>query len=408
MEGKGSFMDETANQQKEINSLGYELIILNAIAQALNREVDLDRALQVTLTKVTELFNLQTGWVWLLDEVTSLPYLAAALNLPPALADHPRRMEGRCYCLDTFQAGDLDGAANVNIITCSRLQWLEKGTRGLKYHASIPLYAHGKRLGVMNVASTDWAQLSPQDLRLLYTVGDLLSISIERTRLFARSIQIGAIEERVRLAREIHDTLAQSLAAISLHLETADALLEEKDPAHPARPAVRQALALTQSSLEEARRSVLDLRASKLENKTLVSALLDLFERSAGENGLQTHYQVSGRQKRLPSRVETGIYRMVQEILSNIIRHAHAKNVYFHFQYAKNRVLINIEDDGQGFNPADIPGERFGLIGLSERARLLGGQMKIESDPGQGTRVALDIPLIPMRKLSRPKETSSK
>src|SRR5690242_16821106 len=124
-----------------------ELAILNAIAEALNREVDLDRALQAALALVAELLDLQTGWIWLLNEETGEPYLAAAQNLPPALALNPRRMAGTCYCLDTFRKGGLEGAANVSVITCTRLQGLVD-TDGLRYHSSIPLYAHGKKLGV--------------------------------------------------------------------------------------------------------------------------------------------------------------------------------------------------------------------------------------------------------------------
>src|SRR5215510_5764834 len=90
-----------------------ELSILNAIAEALNREVDLTQALQVTLALVTDLFDMQTGWVWLLHEETGQPYLAAARNLPPALANKPRRMEGTCYCLDVFADGDLQEAENI-------------------------------------------------------------------------------------------------------------------------------------------------------------------------------------------------------------------------------------------------------------------------------------------------------
>ncbi|MCZ2099479.1 MAG: histidine kinase [Anaerolineae bacterium] len=109
---------------------------------------------------------------------------------------------------------------------CTRLQGLEVGSDGLRYHASVPLYHHNKRVGVLNVVSADWRELSEDDLRLLNTVGDMLSIAIERAQLFANSIQLGAAEERNRLAREIHDTLAQGLTAIALQLETADALLE--------------------------------------------------------------------------------------------------------------------------------------------------------------------------------------
>src|SRR5215469_2598917 len=204
-----------------------ELSILNSIAEALNRSVDMDQALGSTLAKVAELLGLHTGWIWLLDEETGTSYLGAALNLPPALTKNPLRMCGSCYCLDTFRAGDLNGAANVNVVTCSRLKELVDGTDGLRYHASIPLYAHGKRLGVLNVASTDWRQLSPEDLRLLYTVGDLVGMAIERARLFARSLRLGAEDERNRLARELHDTLAQGLTAIALQLESADCMLDE-------------------------------------------------------------------------------------------------------------------------------------------------------------------------------------
>ncbi len=203
-----------------------ELSILNTIAEALNRENDLDRALQTTLEQVAKLFDLQTGWIWLMEGDT--PYLAIALHLPPALIEHPELMDGEeyCHCLDTYKRGDLSGAANVNIVTCTRLKGLIGDTDGLRYHASIPLYAHGKKLGMLNVVSKDWDKLSPDDLKLLYTIGDLLSIAIERARLFSESIQFGAAEERNRLAREIHDTLAQGLTAIALQLEAADALLE--------------------------------------------------------------------------------------------------------------------------------------------------------------------------------------
>jgi two-component system, NarL family, sensor kinase len=221
---------------EELQRRNRELTILNRIAEALNRTTDLGEILASILAQVTELFNLQTGWVWLLREDSDEIYLAAAQNLPSGLAHHPELMEGSCYCLDTYRAGDLDGAANVNVITCSRLQKLVKGSDGLRYHASIPLYAHGKELGVFNVASAGWNQLSPEDLRILYTVGDLLSMAVERARLSARSAEIGALEERNRLAREIHDTMAQGLAGITMRLETAEALLENS-PEPGSRPA---------------------------------------------------------------------------------------------------------------------------------------------------------------------------
>jgi two-component system NarL family sensor kinase len=378
--------DEHAERLKRRNA---ELSIINSMAQALNRSVDLDQALHATLAQVADLLDLQTGWVWLLREDDNQSYLAAAQNLPPALAHHPHKMEGSCYCLDTYRDGDLNGAANVNVVTCSRLKNLVDGTDGLRYHASIPLYAHGKKLGVLNVASTDWRQLSADDLQLLYTVGDMLGIAVERARLFERSTQVGAVEERNRLAREIHDTLAQGLTAVSLQLESADALLEaEADPGR-IRKMVQQALALTRANLEEARRSVLDLRAAPLAGRTLVEALVLLAE----EAPLPVDLLVTGGNRPLPPRVETGLYRIAQEAINNTCQHAQASQIVVKLVVTPQLVTLTVEDDGRGFDLEDVSSSRFGLVGLNERVRLLNGRFHIESALGQGTRVEAELPL---------------
>jgi two-component system NarL family sensor kinase len=372
-----------------------ELSILNSIAQALNREVDLSQALHTTLAQVAELLDLQTGWIWLLREDTCEPYLVAAQNLPPALANSPERMDGSdyCYCLEAYQAGDLDTAANVSIITCTRLKGLVAGTDGLRYHATIPLYAHGKSLGVLNVASADWRRLSPDDLRLLYTVGDLLSIAIERARLFSRTAEFGAAEERNRLAREIHDTLAQGLAAITLQLETADALLEGGADAQRTRQPIQNALALARANLEEARRSVLDLRAAPLEGRTLPEALAALAEEYAKKSKLELAFTTTGENRALPFRVEASLYRIAQEALNNVNQHASAKQLTVTLGMQPDQVTLLIEDDGRGFDPSQTPEGRYGLIGLNERARLLGGTFELCSTPGSGTRIQVTIPL---------------
>src|ERR687896_654389 len=280
-------------ETRDLERRNHELSVLNEIARELNRSVELGEALGCTLSQVAELLGLRTAWIWLVDDSSPEPYLAAARNLPPALADDPRRMDGSgyCYCLDTYKKGDLEGAANVNVLTCTRLKGLVDGTGGLRYHASIPLYAGDEKLGVMNVASPDWRSLSSEDLQLLYTVGDLLSIAVERARLFARSTRLGAVEERNRLAREIHDTIAQGLTATTLQLESADALLGAGSKAERAREPLRRALSLTQSNLEEARRSVLDLRAAPLEGRSLSEALEVLVNGWEVETGIATRFQ---------------------------------------------------------------------------------------------------------------------
>ena len=370
-----------------------ELRILNEIAQALNRSIDLDAALQTTLAQMAALFDLHTGWIWLHNERTNEFYLAAAQNLPPALADNPARMEGWCYCLESYEEGDLEGAANVNVITCTRLKNLVQGTDGLRYHASIPLYAHGKELGVLNLASTDWRELSADDLRLLYTVGDLLSIAIERARLYAHSAEVGAVEERNRLAREIHDTLAQGLSAIALQLETADVLLEGGREPIRIQQAIQQALHLVRTNLDEARRSVLDLRAAPLEGRTLAEAITQLVQDVTAKTTLSINFRAVGAHQPLPVAIEAGLYRVAQEAFTNIVSHAHAMRAEVHLLVTLQSVQLTIQDDGCGFAPEAVTPNRYGLTGMNERVRLLGGQLQIESAPGAGTKVVVTVPL---------------
>ena len=368
-----------------------ELSILNTIAEALSREVDLREALRTTLAHAAALMGLRAGWIWLLSEQTGVSHLAAAQHLPPALT--PERMDGSCYCLDTFRAGDMAGAANVNVIACSRLRGLLSGTDGLRYHASIPLSAHGRQLGVLNVASASWQELSPDDLRLLYTIGGMLSIAIERARLFTNSAHLGALEERNRLAREIHDTLAQGLSAIALQLEAADALLEARaDPAR-ARRAVEQALALARANLEDARRSVLGLRAAPLEGRTLAAALLLLANELTHDADLEVEWLARDPTPPIGQRLTDGLYRVAQEAIANAVRHARARRLSLRLDVSSNRVSLTIVDDGQGFDPERVPQGHFGLIGMRERVRLLGGTLRLCSAPGAGTRIEVEAPL---------------
>ncbi|MBI3160510.1 MAG: GAF domain-containing sensor histidine kinase [Chloroflexi bacterium] len=372
-----------------------ELRILNAIAETLNREVDVASALSQALARVLELFDLRTGWVWLFRAENGQPYLAAAQNLPPALANHPETMEGFCHCLSTFIEGDLAGAANVNVIECSRLQKLVDGTDGLRFHSSIPLYAHGRKLGVFNVASPEWREISPDDLRLLHTIGDFVAIAIERAHLYAQSADHGAAQERNRLAREIHDTLAQGLTAITLQLETAEALLEAGLNPDTVREKVHAALALARQNLDEARRSVLDLRAAPLEGRSLPEALQALVDSHAGIARPEIRLDLIGAGRPLPIRLQAGLYRIAQEALTNAVRHARAARVDVRLELLPGEARLTVQDDGQGFDSPSASEGRYGLVGLNERVHLLGGRLRLETEPGAGTLIEVAIPLEP-------------
>lgn len=391
-------MNTDTIRTQTLQKRNHELTVLNHIAEALNREVNLKEALETSLYNIVKLFDLTTGWIFLRDDETEKLYTAVTINLPPALADHPRRMGGTCYCIDSYVDGDMDGAANINAILCTRLENLKHGTAGLLYHASIPLYARDDdnemlELGILNVASTDWAEISKDDLRVLHTVADLMSIAIQRARLYQQSKDIGAINERNRIAREIHDTIAQGMAATILQLEAADALLESNGDTQKIKATIEYALELTRANLEEARRSVMDLRAAPLDGKTLPEALHALLDAPEIHTSLETQCEVMGSGPPLPIRVSTGLYRIAQEAINNVKQHATASNLRVELRLVPERVQLVVEDDGKGFSTSKIPAGHYGLIGMKERTKLLGGKINISSSPNVGTIIEVTIPL---------------
>ena len=373
----------------ELQNRNRELSILNTVAQQLNRETVLQEALQVTLQHTVELLHLQTGWIWLFPSGEGHAYLAASFNLPPILRQQPELLSGSryCYCLEKYGKGDLKQALNISEITCTRLKDLSEGTSNLRYHASIPLISGASKLGLLNVVSPQLQKLSADQLRLLYTIGDMLSIAIERARLFESSQQLGAIEERNRLAREIHDTLAQGLSGISLRLETLDALLEKTNSQQQLREQIQKLQQLTKSNLEEARRSVLDLRATPLQKNELPTALQELLQ----EASCQSEFQVIGTYRKLPIRHEMGLYRIAQEAIMNCRRHAQAEKIVLQLSYHTNGVVLEITDDGLGFDAEQIEKEGFGLIGINERVKLLNGTLEINSSIGKGTHLKVTL-----------------
>jgi two-component system NarL family sensor kinase len=376
----------------------HELSILNDVARALNASVDLSTLLARALEKVAELLGLSTGWVLLFDEAGE-PYTAAAQNLPPGLREEPELLAGWCYCLELLDDGDLDGAANIGVISCSRLRklGLARGvTAGLRFHASVPLEIQAgeevRRLGMLNVAGPEWRELDPDELNLLHTIGDMLGVAIERARLHARRLEAAQTEERNRLAREIHDTIAQDLSAIAFQLEAAEALLDQQAEPERIRRSVTAALGLSRKGLEEARRSVLDLRAAPLEGRTLPAALAALAAEAGSGTVIFELEPSAASLAALPPAVEIGLYRIAQEALQNALRHAAAARILIRLEASPERVRLTIEDDGRGFVTGEAGG-RFGLVGMRERARLLNGSFEIASSPGAGTRINAEIPL---------------
>jgi signal transduction histidine kinase len=200
------------------------------------------------------------------------------------------------------------------------------------------------------------------------------------------------LEERSRIAREFHDTLEQELAAISIQLDTVCAQFEEA-------PAIaRDLLELTRNmsrrSLAEARRSVWDLRSHLLENSNLVTALSEVAKGLAASTPCQIVVSTSGPQRKLPASLENNLLRLAQEALTNALKHARAQRISLQLAYGGESVRLEIADDGVGFDPGHCPSieeGHFGLLDMSERAARMGGTLAIESEPGHGTRIIVEV-----------------
>lgn len=178
---------------------------LYEIASHLNKEFSLNSALRKSLEKTVEILGIETGWIWLTEPDNKSVYIAASYNLPPALSNYPERLSGWCYCIKQYFSDDIDKAMNISEIACSRLKDISTGTKGLKFHATIPIIIKGQKVGLMNLLSKETRQLDEKELAILNTISELVGTAIQRTRLqqsynsekFKSDITIHSVLERV-------------------------------------------------------------------------------------------------------------------------------------------------------------------------------------------------------------------
>jgi len=202
------------------------------------------------------------------------------------------------------------------------------------------------------------------------------------------------LEERARLAREIHDTLAQGFVGISSQLDAVAMCL--KDETSPARKFLDVARKMARHSLTEARRSVMDLRASALEGQDLASALESGTRTWTAGSNVDVKVAVEGPERDLPQEMEQHLLRITQEAVTNVLKHAKATNIKVQLRNEGRKLHLQIADNGRGFDPNDVfssLGGHFGLIGMRERAERMGGELQLESEPGTGTRLEVTVPL---------------
>lgn len=205
-------------------------------------------------------------------------------------------------------------------------------------------------------------------------------------------------DERRRIARDMHDETSQTLAAVLVAIETA-----EVSPGTPeAKLQLGAARKLSERALRDIHKLIFDLRPSLLDDLGLVAALRWYAETRLEAVGIKVYFEVDGEERRLAPEIETSIFRIVQEGIANIAKHARAENAAVRLEFGETSVMVEIEDDGRGFDPAamegpDRTGGGFGLLGMRERASLIGGSVELQSRPDLGTTVRVRVPLAPGR-----------
>lgn len=270
---------------------------------------------------------------------------------------------------------------------------------------SVPMLARGRVVGVLNVHSRAARNYGDQDLALLTQVAKLMARAIENARLYGRLAEreemlerfatrtVEAQElERRRLAGEIHDGISQRLVSLWYHLLAAEDAVGDPDVV---RQEMGKAKELATAALDEARAAIMGLRPFVLDDLGLGPGLESLGRSSAG-----VEVEVEVEPVDLPAHVEVALYRIAQEALQNVVKHAEATTVLIRLAPSEEGVRLVVTDDGQGFDEDSIAGAEdrhsYGLVGIRERAELIGASLTITSRPGTGTSVEVMVP-VPVR-----------
>jgi signal transduction histidine kinase len=274
---------------------------------------------------------------------------------------------------------------------------------GVNSIVGVPIVNGDRIFGAMCVMSIERPKsFRDRDVAILTGIGRQAGIAVENSylyenlRFYARRIMQAQENERKRIARELHDDTIQSLIALSRRLE---GLVTSEDhlPEGAARR-IRDLWRQTDQMIHRVREFSQNLRPSVLDDLGLLPTLEELTSDMNRQAGIEAEFKVSGQRRRLSSEVELTLFRIAQEALSNVRRHAEATQVTTTVELADSAVRMTVEDNGIGFRPPKLTDDLraedgLGLIGMHERVRLLGGNLTIDSELGRGTRVVADVPI---------------
>ena len=268
--------------------------------------------------------------------------------------------------------------------------YVEMEGSGTLSEVIVPVKVKGKVIGVLDAQSERINAFDESDLAVLQSLADQAAVAIENARLYKQAQQLAVVQERNRLARELHDSVTQALYGITLHAEAAYRQLA----ANQTTLANEQLIELrgtAQEALREMRLLIFELRPSIVELQGLVPALRARLEAVEERAGMGVQFNVEG-DPILPDTIQDGLYRIAQEALNNALKHAKANNIILNLTGKLKSVTLEIIDDGVGFIPENaVEGGGLGLDGMIERAEIMDGNLTITSNPGSGTTVKIEV-----------------
>ncbi len=393
--------------EKQTAEVAQRLAALSDVAGTVSRSLDLDLTLNTALDKVMALVDAEVGGILLYHERTQTLYHRTHRGMSEQFVQWIGKLKlgqgipGMAAELrETIYSPDI---ANDPRIKRPLPELQEFGA-----FLSIPLVARDRLLGVLNVATRQGKAFSPEAISLATSVSDQIAVAVENAQLYEalqrkehargellRKIMSVQEEERKRMARELHDEVSQSLTGLAFNTEAVLSRLPAGAEAFKGN--LKEIRDIAIRTLEEIHRVVYQLRPSLLDDLGLVAAVQWLADHYLEDAGIKVLFETVGSERPLSAEAEITLFRITQEAITNIVRHSGAESVSIAVEFRDNSAAVHIEDDGQGFSVEEVTGSSetgrgLGLLGMKERAELIDGYLKIEAQPGRGTRVYAEVP----------------
>jgi two-component system, NarL family, sensor histidine kinase DevS len=369
-----------------------QLESMNEIANALASEMELPRLLELVAVRLRELVQARLVAI-------ALPAPDGSLVIRAVAGGPGEELAGTRLSRETSKMGRvLERRRSERVDSMIEDLEVDQETArrmGARTGLYVPLFLRERPIGVLSAHDKEGGdpRFTEEDVRLAETFASRVAVAVDLSERFARDAMrrvVGAQElERRRLARELHDETGQALTSILLGLKE----VEDADSPDDFRAAAVELRELVVTTLQDVRRLAVELRPKALDDFGLVPALERLVDTFAEQTGIEVELEPHLGPERLPSEIETALYRITQEALTNVVKHAQAERVSIVLSRREGSVSAVIEDDGRGFEPGEPQDHGLGILGMQERIALLDGKLTVESSSRAGTTLAVEVPL---------------